>query len=164
MTAVEWRPWLLDPRFTVGSDGTILGIWGRPLNHTVNKWGYAIIVVNLAGGRRLCTSRHRMVCETFHGPCPDGMEAAHRNGVHLDCRARNLEWKTKAANSHDRIGHGTNGVKLTTEQVQEIRLARGVTEKGPLAERYGVSPLTIKHIWTGHTWKQLAWPERSVSA
>lgn len=156
---IEWRLWPQDPRYRVGSDGTILGVRGGPLKHTIHpKWGYCLIVVRLASGRRICTTRHRIVCETFHGPCPPGKEAAHRNGVPADCAASNLLWKTKQANAADRLLHGTLGRRLTADQVQEIRLAKCIVPQVVLAERYGVTPLTIRHVWTGHTWKLLAWP------
>jgi hypothetical protein len=164
VSEVEWRPWPQDPRYTVGSDGTILGPAGRPWKHYIIKWGYCGMTLRLASGRRVGTTRHRVVCETFHGPCPPGKEAAHLNGVPADCAASNLRWKTKPDNHRDRLGHGTHGRKLTAEQVQEIRLALGSVERAALAELYGVAPLTVKHIWTGKTWRYLAWPDESLSA
>lgn len=163
MSTVEWRPWPQYPRYTVGSDGTILGPTGRPWSHTIIKWGYCGMTLRLASGRRVGTTRHRVVCETFHGPCPPGKEVAHKNGVPVECQASNLEWKTKRANAHDRLTHGTYGGKLRAPQVQEIRLQPDVDGR-ELATRYGVTPLTIKHIRTGKTWKILPWPDESLSA
>src|SRR3990170_1323459 len=37
---------------------------------------------------------HRMVLETFVGPCPDGMECAHEDGVRTNCNLSNLQWKS----------------------------------------------------------------------
>lgn len=159
LSAVEWRPWPQDPRYRVGSDGTILGVWGGPLKDTISaKWGYCIMVVRLTSGRRLCTTRHRIVCETFHGPCPPGHEAAHLNGIHTDCRAENLEWKTPEGNMADRVPHGTNGMKLTAEEVQQIRLRAGESRTG-LAREFGVSVAAIQQIHVGRTWQHLPWPD-----
>jgi hypothetical protein len=160
-----WKPWPQDHRYMVCDDSTILGVRGEPLGHAIlNQWGYLGMTLRRADGKRVGTTRHRIVCETFHGPCPPGKEVAHRDGDEANCRAENLEWKTKSENSADRIGHGTNGVKLTAEQVQEIRLARGTAAQVELAKQYGVTPLTIRHVWTGHTWKQLPWPANDLTA
>lgn len=161
----EWRPWPQDSRYLVGDDSTILGIRGQPLGHTIlNRWGYLGMTIRRADGKRVGTTRHRVVCETFHGPCPPGKEVAHLDGDEANCRADNLAWKTKGENAVDRVRHGNNGIKLTAEQVQEIRRARGVAVQKVLAERYGVTPLTIRHIWSGHTWRHLPWPDDAVSA
>lgn len=41
---------------------------------------------------------HRLVLESFVGPCPDGMEACHANGNGFDNRLENLRWDTHRAN------------------------------------------------------------------
>lgn len=51
---------------------------------------------------------HRLVCEAFHGPAPEGKPMAlHRNGNPLDNRAENLYWGDAFDNMRDAIGHGT---------------------------------------------------------
>jgi general stress protein YciG len=40
----------------------------------------------------------RLVLTAFVGPCPEGMEAAHLNGVRDDNRLANLQWVTHAEN------------------------------------------------------------------
>lgn len=51
---------------------------------------------------------HRLVLESFVGPCPDGMEGCHENGDPTDTRLTNLRWDTRSANSRDAVRHGTN--------------------------------------------------------
>lgn len=41
---------------------------------------------------------HRLVLESFIGPCPEGMEACHLNGNGFDNRIENLRWDTHEAN------------------------------------------------------------------
>lgn len=160
MSDVEWRPWPQDPRYLVGSDGTILGPWGRPWQSYPIKGGYLGLSLRLASGKRVGTTRHRVVCEAFHGPCPDGMEAAHKNGVSTDCRAENLQWKTAPRNAADRVPHGTNGVRLTAEQVQEIRnSAEAGQSRAILARRYEVSVAAIQQVLIGRTWQHLPWAD-----
>lgn len=54
----------------------------------------------------------------------------------------------------DRVRHGTNGRRLTAEQVAAIR-AEPSTSRNELAARFGVTPGTISHIRTGHSWARL---------
>lgn len=64
--------------------------------------GYVYVKV----GRRK-RSIHRLVLEAFVGPCPEGCEAAHLNGLRGDNRAENLAWKTPTLNYQDKVAHGT---------------------------------------------------------
>lgn len=48
---------------------------------------------------------HRMVLEAFVGPCPEGMESCHNNGVRDDNRIGNLRWGTVQENAADRVAH-----------------------------------------------------------
>lgn len=52
---------------------------------------------------------HRLVCEAFNGPPPEGkMFALHRNGNSLDNRAENLYWGDFKDNVADALRHGTH--------------------------------------------------------
>jgi hypothetical protein len=44
---------------------------------------------------------HRLVLESFVGPCPDGMEACHANGNGFDNRVENLRWDTHEENMRE---------------------------------------------------------------
>jgi HNH endonuclease/NUMOD4 motif len=48
-------------------------------------------------------SVHRLVLETFVGPCPPGMVACHANDISDDNRLSNLRWDTPDANMRDKI-------------------------------------------------------------
>src|SRR5688572_14896975 len=50
---------------------------------------------------------HRLVLTTFRGPCPEGMQACHKNGVGWYNLLHNLRWGTPKSNCEDRDEHGT---------------------------------------------------------
>ena len=116
-----------------------------------NLDGYLQVSLSV-GDRRGMASVARSVCEAFHGKPYSDEEAAHKDGNRLNNRADNLTWKTPTANKYDRVLHGTHGQKLTLDDVREIR--RSVTQShGQLATRFNVSPMTIRKVRSGKTWK-----------
>jgi DNA-binding transcriptional regulator YiaG len=129
----------------------VLGLRGKPLRWTRHPDGYRTLHLRLPGGKFRTTTVHRVVCEAFHGPCPPGMEVAHKNDVPDDCRAGNLEWKTRSGNIRDRLRTGAYGHKLTLQKVREIR-AQSAMPRVELAKRYGVAPSTISRIQLGRRW------------
>lgn len=95
---------------------------GKILKPARHPRGYLYISLN--GGRRqlLNAKVHRLVLETFVGPCPPGMETCHDNDVPDDNRLENLRWDTPRSNGADRVKNGgnrrthcKNGHELTPE-------------------------------------------------
>lgn len=133
----------------------------KPGNH---PRGYLSAVLS-GRGIRTTVLLHRVVLEAFTGPCPEGLETRHGNGVRTDNRLENLSWGTSADNELDKRRHGTSSqgagnamVKLTEEQVQEIRrrYADGGESQRTLAAAYGVAQGTISRLVTGARWGHLA--------
>lgn len=109
------------------------------------------------GGRRITGLIHRLVLEAFVGPCPEGMECCHGNGVPADNRLENLRWDTKAANEADKRRHGTisrrsGPRKLTLEQVAEVRTSNEPARAA--AKRLKVTVSTIFMIRRGERWSE----------
>lgn len=103
---------------------------------------------------------HRLVLEAFVGPCPEGMEACHKDGKRTNPRLDNLRWDTRKANHADRwlhgtmlVGENTNSVKLTESQVLEIRTSK--ERICDLAKRFEVSRNTIERVRSRATWKHI---------
>lgn len=136
----------------------------RVLKPGAHPRGYHSIVFSNAP-LRTCKLVHRLVLEAFVGPCPKGLETLHGNGVRTDNRLSNLRWGTSSENEDDKRRHGTSSqgtgnamVKLTEEQVQEVRTryANGGESQKTLAAAYGVAQGTISRLVTGARWGHLA--------
>lgn len=164
----------LIPGFTgyaAGRDGSIwsclpfgpksavrVGEWRRRRIHT-NGAGYAHVMLVKGGGMRAALV-HRLILESFVGPCPDGHQTRHLNGIRSDNRIGNLAWGTRQQNQGaDKRGHGTiqsgerNGqAKLTAQQVARIRELRPYHTLKKLAWMFGVSRSQIKRIVYQKSW------------
>ncbi len=100
-------------------------------------------------------SIHTLVLTAFVGPCPEGKETCHNNGIGTDNRLVNLRWGTKKDNGQDRVRHGTARTrrtgnyktKLTPEDVEKIRLDGRVSRL--VAQDYGVCSSLIRNIRCG---------------
>lgn len=95
---------------------------------------------------------HRLMLETFVGPCPVGMEACHINDDPSDNRLENLYWGTREENNKDKIRNGKtakgekNGQsKLSTYQVLMIKYMQHL--KIPLRKVAKMFNVNRKVIW-----------------
>lgn len=154
------------PNYSVSADGRVWSTARGPLRelipyvHTVRE-GYKRAQVFLGRGRQWTVAA--LVCTVFHGPRPEGHEAAHLNGDPLDNRAANLAWKTPAENQADRIEHGTSNrgarhgrAKVTAEDVKEIRrMAATGRPQAEIMARFGLAQTTISQIVNRKTWAWL---------
>lgn len=100
----EWKPAVgHEAGYLVSNLGRVFSCkTGRILRPCISHTGH--LRINLA---RHTTPVHRMVLLAFVGPCPEGMECCHNNGIAHDNRLSNLRWDTSAANQEDRRKHGT---------------------------------------------------------
>lgn len=106
---------------------------------------------------------HRLVLETFVGPCPPGHECRHLDSQPTNNNLSNLVWGTHTENMQDRVARGTSSrgerafkAKLNDQAVTVIRhaLARGVPAT-LLARLHGGSLNMISCIRRGRTWRHL---------
>ena len=117
-------------------------------------------------GRSYPRKVHHLVLEVFVGPCPEGYQCNHKNGIKADNKPENLEWVTPSENvrhSYKYLGkvtnppyfHGENHprAKLNWSAVNEIRrLHSAGWSYDRLAEKYRVGKTTIGHLLKGDTW------------
>ena len=136
---------------------------GRELTPTPGNDGRLFVCLN-TGGKQKCERVHRLVLETFTGPCPDGMECRHLDGDASNNHISNLRWGTHKENESDKIAHGTRAAgerqgssKLTEWDVRWIKrfTKRGFATQEYLADIFGVCQAQISRIATGREWSWL---------
>ena len=174
-SAPEWRPVPNAPHYFVSDDGRVrvaarvnVGPSGRVIRRpaktllqTVNaRKGYAMVAMRI-NGKQVKRSVHRLVLESFMGPCPDGCLTRHLNGTPGDNRLSNLMWGTPIENGADARCHGTTttgersaSAKLTAAGVHEMREAyySGRESFEMLAVRFGVGTRTASRAVTRKSW------------
>ena len=103
--------------------------------------------------RRFNKMVHRLVLETYVGPCPSGMECRHLNGNKKDNRLENLCWGTHRENESDKVQHGLT--KLTEDKVRVIRYLRDVAKFSlkDIAWQFDVCRATICFIVNRKIWR-----------
>ena len=139
---------------------------GKFLTLTMDKKGY--VRVHMSKYKRGCTCKvHRLVLETFIGPCPKGMEACHNNGDVSNNTIENLRWDTRSNNTKDAIKHGKHNclwlgekhgsAKLNNLQVRIIKrlLGFGSLSQRCIAKIFNISQPTIASISVGRVWKHI---------
>lgn len=111
------------------------------------------------------TYAHRYICELVHGPCPEGLQAAHSCGRgHDGCvNPRHLSWKTPTENQYDRTDRNGPLRKLSAEDAQAIRDVTNLEHVAITAERFGVTEATIRQIQSGKTWRKDRRVERMLT-
>lgn len=156
------------PGYRVGDDGSVWAarqgqLW-RKLRPALRS-GYPRVVL-YRDGKRCHRTVHRLVLESFVGPCPPGMEACHADGNPSNSRLQNLRWDTKSSNAADIDRHGRRhkgsrkpNAKLCEEDVLAIRIAvAGGESLASVASRYGIFHTTAGAIVRGQKWSHAPGP------
>jgi hypothetical protein len=101
---------------------------------------------------------HRLVLQTFVGPCPDGHECMHLDDNPRNNKLENLKWGTRKENHSTirRKGERNGRSKLTNEQVLIIReLVSYGNKQTLLAKDFNVTRTTIGHIVARRIWPHI---------
>jgi hypothetical protein len=173
---VDWAP-----GYRVGDDGTVWSrrtssmhgkmsdSWRR-LKHKKYPKGYQSINL-IAGGVQRHKFVHRLVLESFVGPCPYGMECRHLDGNPSNNSLANLKWDTPANNAADKVAHGTkvqgskarNSVTNESEVLVIKRLLRVGLKQTVIAYAFGLNVAVINGISSGKRWNHVSIDDESAS-
>jgi hypothetical protein len=127
---------------------------GKVLSTYRGSDGYLSVCLCMNGSKNHARV-HRLVLESFLGPCPDGLECCHNNGDRGDNTLDNLRWDTRSSNFADSVKHGTRGfgeahpnAKISNFGVRVIRrlIEGGRCTGREIAKVFSVSPTTISEI------------------
>jgi hypothetical protein len=170
----EFRPIEGYPGYRVSSTGEVQSCWSRharpsrmtetwlPLRVVRRRWGH--LTVNLSrDGKKTSRSVHRLVLESWVGPCPPGLICCHNDGDPSNNSVGNLRWDSHQSNADDTLRHGTRAMgsrcrasKLREQDVLEIRRLRAEGfPTGELASRFGVTYENILAIVSRRSWRHL---------
>jgi hypothetical protein len=140
-----------------GGGYALMSYPARMMKLSTDKCGYLRATLTDEHGAHKCVYVHRLVCEAFHGPQPDGCEVAHGDNDRANAAASNLRWATRYENVWDKDRHGTmlRGEsnpfsKLTEENVEAIRADRRTAKV--IGNQYGISA-----SWVGAIKSRKAW-------
>lgn len=92
-----------EKRVVVRSNGYPFPVRERVMKGSPDFYGYMMIKLPGRGTRPI----HKIVMETFVGPCPTGMEVRHLDGDPANNKLSNLSYGTHTDNMYDAIKHGT---------------------------------------------------------
>lgn len=149
MSAERWVPVPSDPAYEVSSLGRVRH-GDRIMKQSLHRAVRGYRACSIKGRARHV---HVLVAAAFIGPRPAGMQIRHLDGDRENNRAENLAYGTPAENARDRLSHGTNGRKLTEDEVRTIRQRRDAGETlSRIASSYGVTHQLISAITRGDRW------------
>jgi len=166
---MNWRSIPSYSRYEICDDGSVRRVvrvgnyLPGPVKQTIGKGGYPNVSITGDDGKSRKIQTHILVMRAFVGPCPNGREVCHNNGVSSDIRLSNLRYDTPASNFADKVVHGTAPLgekhycaQVTADQVVEIHARCAANESHiTIANDYGISASAVCNIARGKSWKSL---------
>lgn len=176
----QWKDILGFPGYEVSDHGRVRSFWRHV--RIKGKQGIECIVdqfpqrvlkggisngypsVTMTKGGKICGKKiHRLVLEAFVGPCPQGCESCHNDGIRTHNYSSNLRWDTCKRNNCDKVRHGTNNAgsknsrsKITEDHVRQIRHLhkQGCMQKD-IAVMFNLTRASICLIVNRINWKNI---------
>lgn len=153
------------PKYWASDDGKVWSMrWvGMKELSQGNVNGYRNVVF-CREGKTKTFYVHTLVLLAFVGPCPEGTECCHNDGVRSNNAVVNLRWDTRRNNHNDRQKHGTTpkgqknpGCKRTEDEIREMR--RQHSEDGiscsELARTWKMDRSTVHDIIKRNIWRHI---------
>lgn len=167
-TKIEWTEDTWQPiegfdKYLISTMGEVYSLRSEILLKPVldKRYGHQYVFL-YANGKSHKKFIHRLVLETYGGPCPPGMECRHLDGDPSNNKRSNLEWGTRQENTDDKKLHGTvpkgevcKTAVLKADDVIAIREVYGTISSRKLAKKYGVSHTAIIRAAKGTKWAHI---------
>ena len=142
------------PDYLINIKGEVYSlIQHKKLRPSTDQKGYRRLILKSGKTRFI----HRLVMQTFVGPCPEGKEVCHNDGNPSNNCLHNLRYDTRSKNQLDRNRHGTfpkgektSSAKLTEQDIRSIRMDS--RSHRAIARDYGVVHGTIGRIKRKQNW------------
>lgn len=133
----DLRPIPSHPEYLASDSGRVWSLKSdRYLRDYPARRGYRRVNLSERGVRVGAVGVHRLVCEAFHGPAPEGKPwALHRNGDPSDNTPGNLYWGSPKDNVKDMISHGTHPMLSRLACGNGHRYTPGSTRVSPKGRR-----------------------------
>jgi DNA-binding transcriptional regulator YiaG len=135
---------------------------GKLLKQTLDSHYPRYQVSLCKAGEEHLSRVHVLVAEAFLGPRPENLVVCHGARGSLCNEITNLYYGTHKDNAKDKLrdntdsrGHKHHNVKLTEDDVRNIRLNKESLTAEEWAKRLGVSRRTVSAAKTGQTWAWL---------
>ena len=154
---LQWKTIPTYPNYEVSSFGEVRRVGSdKPLKLSTKKGKHPYQRAHLCkNGKAKYILVHRLVLETFVGPCPKGYQCLHLDNNPRNNKLDNLRWGTPKENHStiNRNGERNGRAKLTSEDVAFIRSYTGPLKD--LVNRFDVSYTYLTNIRAYITWKHL---------
>jgi hypothetical protein len=138
---IEWRECYGFPGYSVSNTGIVKSTvvskrnpkGDMNLSLFPNSSGYPSVDLLIAPKTFKKVLVHRLVCEAFHGPRPEGAVTRHLDGSRTNNNSENLCWGTAKENVADMIKHGRHNARpaywsdpekkaIVLQKIRETRL------------------------------------------
>jgi hypothetical protein len=152
-----WKTIPTYPNYEISDLGEVRRVGKAKLLKLTTKQGthpYQRAHLCINGKSKTCVV-HRLVLETFVGPCPESHQCLHLDDNPKNNKLENLKWGTAKENHStiNRKGERNGRAKLTIKDVVFIRSYTGTLKE--LVERFNVSYKYLANIRSRITWKHV---------
>ena len=103
---------------------------------------------------------HQLIMLAFVGPCPNGLEICHNNGIPNDNWLENLRYDTPSENQRDAARNGSR--RLLPEQVKTLREMYWIEKANIhiIVDKFGMRASSIRNIAHGNCYSYCDGPMR----
>jgi hypothetical protein len=119
---------------------------GRVLVSHPNSHGYLMVSV---GSPAKSKTVHSLVARAFLGEIPEGCQVNHKDGDKTNNRPENLEYITSTENNCHALRTGLRKIRITDEQIEEIKELMGCLSQREIGRRYGIHHTYVRYIADG---------------